>query len=284
MLSTQHLLSSLSSPIMPRHQVSQNTLSPGCAIMIMGCMSLIESDLPGDSSDDLGIFLLTLGLDIYNAQQQSGTRYGPWGKYRANRAKLIIDDLLGLGTSDREFKMWLRINRSSFFQLLDLIKDGPVFHLTGQKPQMPVKYQLAAFLARHGRDPAMKIKTPSRKEQRKLKQYAQDEGFPGAIDAVDGTPLDLKLQKNSVAFRTRKKTWGLNMQAVVDWDGKFISYDLGWPGCMPDVTMWKESHLWLHRDSYLSPDEWLIGDQAYPLTIFLITMFRDGQWDAPGNA
>ncbi|KDN47372.1 hypothetical protein RSAG8_03512, partial [Rhizoctonia solani AG-8 WAC10335] len=278
---------------MPRHQASRNALSLGCAVMLIGCISLMESNSPGDLSDDLGVSLLTLGLNVFKVQQRSGMRYGPRGKYKTDRIKFIIDGLLSPEMSDREFKAWLRINRNSFFRLLDLIKDDPVFHSTGQKPQMPVKYQLATFFTHHGWDPAMKIKTvlgvsegsvynhtyrvvkalrrlkplylawPSRKERSALKRHAQNEGFPGAIGAIDGTLLDLKIkpQKNAVAFRTRKKTWGLNMQAVVDWDGKIISYDLGWPGCTPDVTVWKESHLWLHRDTYLSRDEWLIRDR-----------------------
>lgn len=52
------------------------------------------------------------------------------------------------------------------------------------------------------------------------------------------------------------------MQGIVDFDGKFISYDLGWPGCTNDLTVWKRSHIWIHRDEYMAPDEWVMADQG----------------------
>ncbi|KDN32976.1 hypothetical protein RSAG8_13935, partial [Rhizoctonia solani AG-8 WAC10335] len=110
LLSTNNF--SWSSRVMPRHQASRNALqlSSGCTIRLMCCISLVESDLPGDLSDDLGIFLLTLGLDVLKAQRQSGTHYGPQGKYKTNKVKVIIDGLFSPETSDREFKAWLGRN------------------------------------------------------------------------------------------------------------------------------------------------------------------------------
>jgi hypothetical protein len=52
------------------------------------------------------------------------------------------------------------------------------------------------------------------------------------------------------------------MQAVVDFDGKFISYDLGWPGATNDMTIWKQCHISTHRDAYFARDEYLMADKG----------------------
>ena len=38
-----------------------------------------------------------------------------------------------------------------------------------------------------------------------------------------------------------------NIQTVVDHSRRFISFDLGWPGSVPDIKIFKHSHLWSHR-------------------------------------
>lgn len=54
----------------------------------------------------------------------------------------------------------------------------------------------------------------------------------------------------------------MNIQVIVTFDGRIISYELGWPGCTPDVTILKNSHFWIHRDDYLSPGEWVMADSG----------------------
>jgi hypothetical protein len=49
------------------------------------------------------------------------------------------------------------VERESFWYLVDLIKTDPIFHTgTPLKPQRPVMYQLATFLALVGAEPAIK--------------------------------------------------------------------------------------------------------------------------------
>jgi hypothetical protein len=125
---------------------------------------------------------------------------------------------------------------------------------------------------------------PNEVERDKLKTHYYDKGFPGAIGAMDGTyiPLVDKLREDPMSYWCRKKFWAVrglehmvmgssimtaylmqfNMQAVADFQGRFISYDFGWPGSVPDVSVWKESHLWLHCDNYLRQDEWLMADKG----------------------
>ena len=48
------------------------------------------------------------------------------------------------------------MDRDSFWSLCDIIKDDPIFMSRGRKPQQPVHFQLAAFLARMGALSAVK--------------------------------------------------------------------------------------------------------------------------------
>ncbi|KAG8723043.1 hypothetical protein FRC09_004984 [Ceratobasidium sp. 395] len=59
--------------------------------------------------------------------------------------------------SERRFKEYFRVNRASFARLFDLIKEDNVLRSKGKKPQLPVKYQLAAFLGRFGAEMAGKM-------------------------------------------------------------------------------------------------------------------------------
>ncbi|KAJ7572825.1 hypothetical protein C8J56DRAFT_724866, partial [Mycena floridula] len=48
------------------------------------------------------------------------------------------------------------VDRKSFWFLHDKIKDDSVFFSTSNRPQRPVKYQLATFLCRAGAESAVK--------------------------------------------------------------------------------------------------------------------------------
>lgn len=135
------------------------------------------------------------------------------------------------------------VNRSSFFQLLELIKDDPIFVSKGRKPQMDPKYQLATYLVRYGVLPGVKVSTllqmsegsvynhsqrvvlafrklkalyvswPTADERVELRTASQALGFPGAIGALDGSLLRLldKPRQNPMAYRCRKKIWAVSL-------------------------------------------------------------------------
>ncbi|KAB5589640.1 hypothetical protein CTheo_6913 [Ceratobasidium theobromae] len=205
---------------------------------------------------------------------------------------MYIDFLLE-ESSERLFKSWFRVNRKSFHRLIKLIENDSVFRPKGKKPQTPVKYQLATFLVRYGNLTGTKVATtleisegrlwgeflhwPNKEERAELKAESYMNRFPGAIGVVDGTyiPLVDKPREDPMSYRCHKKFWVFNMQAVVDFQGHFISYDFGWPGSVPDVSVWKKSHLWLHRNSYLGQDEWLMGDKGYALSRYLILPYDE---------
>ncbi|KAL5632917.1 hypothetical protein ACGC1H_005763 [Rhizoctonia solani] len=112
----------------------------------------------------------------------------------------------------------------------------------------------------------------------------QAAGFPGAVGVVDGSliPLKSRPRNNPWSYWSRKKSYALAMQAVVDFQGRFISFDIGWPGSTNDTTMWKMSHIWRQRHLYFNIDEWIMADKGYPISAYTIRLFAE--YDITGDA
>ncbi|QRW13271.1 DDE superfamily endonuclease [Ceratobasidium sp. AG-Ba] len=233
-------------------------------------------------------------------------RFGPRGPYRKRDWVAEIDQIFQ-NESARNFKSWLRIDRTSFDRLLHLIKDNKVFQSDGKKPQLPVHYQLAVYLIRYGYTTGTKtgskinvsegsvykcckrvthalralrsayVRWPTNEEKQDIKLYYQECGFPGAIGSVDGTYIQLldKPKFRPMAYYCRKKFWAVSMMVVASPDGRILFYDLGWPGSMADVTIWKQCHLWQHRDAYLARSEWLFADKGYSLSQYMMMPFQE---------
>jgi hypothetical protein len=124
------------------------------------------------------------------------------------------------------------VSCSSFFHLVSLIQDDCVFLSKGKKPQAPVKYQLTAYLFRHGATTGTRVgmnlqvlegsihnycthvvrafrwlkgaylRWPSDNEKQTIKTESQAMGFPGAIGSVDGTYIQMlnKPQENPMSY------------------------------------------------------------------------------------
>ena len=52
------------------------------------------------------------------------------------------------------------------------------------------------------------------------------------------------------------------MQAVCDHNGIFTDYDLGWPGCVQDSTVFKLSDVWIERAIRFASDEYILVDKG----------------------
>ena len=49
----------------------------------------------------------------------------------------------------------------------------------------------------------------------------------------------------------------------------------GWPGCTHDARVLRNSDLYQNAERFFMPNKFIIGDSAYPLCDWLITVFRD---------
>ncbi|PPQ80935.1 hypothetical protein CVT24_012866 [Panaeolus cyanescens] len=174
-----------------------------------------------------------------------------------------------LQSPDRYFRQMFRLGRDTFDELVARLNQDPIFHVPGRKPQRHVKYQLACFLIRYGLrgsdtlDVARKLSIghgtvfiycsrvsralrrlgrqvlsfPSKERQDEIAVEIQAKtGLPGCIGSVDGSLIELTEEPivNGHVYYTRKKFYGINIQATVDHERRFTSFELGWPGSVPD--------------------------------------------------
>nr|AGC14732.1 hypothetical protein [Lentinula edodes] len=174
------------------------------------------------------------------------------------------------------------MGRDAFWHLHDLIAADAAFQSTANRPQRPVRYQLATFLCRVGAETAVKTASVMAVAEGSVYNYVQcvigairrlrsdylpwpgearrhfisekfaEQGFPGCLGTADGCLFRLTNQPlvNPYAYWCRKKFYAVSliMQATVDHRGVFTLHELGWPGFVQD---------------------------RYPLTKFTIRPFND---------
>ncbi|KDQ09814.1 hypothetical protein BOTBODRAFT_82826, partial [Botryobasidium botryosum FD-172 SS1] len=200
-----------------------------------------------------------------------------------------------------------RMTRESFWHLHSLIQDDPLFLSRGNRAQRPVKYQLTAFLIRFGGETLVKtadtlsiaegtaynyvrhvsksfrnirgdhLSWPGLARCEFLSNEMAPYGFPGCIGIVDGSLIRLAdmPRANGMAYFCRKKFYALAIQAVCDHHGIFTLYEMGWPGSVHDVTIFRQSHIWKEKEKHFRDYEYLLADKGYPLTKFTVRPFAE---------
>ncbi|OCB86821.1 hypothetical protein A7U60_g5994 [Sanghuangporus baumii] len=254
-----------------------------------------------DLDDITGIIVAYEACRLLSGRQ--GISRGP---YDASHSEDFLENLLHKST-DRRFKAYFRVDRTSFTRLNDLIKNHDVFISTGKRPQRPSWYQLAVFLLRYGLTHTEKaaeeasiaegtvylycmrvahafrhirpqfLTWPDIARRAVLKARMGEDGFPGCIGMIDGTliPLAIKPVKDGELYFCRKKFYAVILQAVCDDTLRFLEFDLGWPGNVQDSTVFRESGIWRRKGEHFQHDEFLLADKGYPLTKFTIRPFTD---------
>lgn len=102
-------------------------------------------------------------------------------------------------------------------------------------------------------------------------------GIPHCVGMLDGTLIRLTEMPeiNGLSFICCKKYPAINVQAVVDHEKHFIAIELGWPGSISDVTMWKKSHIWQRRTEYFAGNMLLLADKGYLLLPNILRPFTE---------
>ena len=108
-------------------------------------------------------------------------------------------------------------------------------------------------------------------------------GLPNVVGAIDGSHISIKAPHvNHEDYFNRKQNYSMNLQGVVDADGKFIDVSTGWPGSIHDARVLRLSTLYRRAENDLILNEpvrhingvtvrpLLIGDSAYPLLTWLV--------------
>ncbi|KAI0037464.1 hypothetical protein FA95DRAFT_1619051 [Auriscalpium vulgare] len=204
------------------------------------------------------------------------------------------------------------MGRTTFDKVVHVLESNPIFQSTGRKPQRPVRHQLGCFLMRYGRrgsdtlDAAEKMGIGlgtvflyCRRVTRALREIGllvvswgdaarrqatadavfAKSGLPDCIGMLDGSLIRLtEAPANSGAlFYCRKKFPAINIQAVVDELCRFINFEMGWPGSVPDVSLWKQSWVWRHRQELFDGEQYVFADKGSMfhshLTVHLLIPF-----------
>lgn len=100
--------------------------------------------------------------------------------------------------------------------------------------------------------------------------------FPNACGAIDGTYIYIRRPKASIqqAYFSRKKRHAINVQAIVDHNGKFISVFTGTPGSRNDPSVLRESDVYLNSFKTIPKGYFILGDAGYPALPWLMASYK----------
>nr|XP_022311849.1 protein ANTAGONIST OF LIKE HETEROCHROMATIN PROTEIN 1-like [Crassostrea virginica] len=100
----------------------------------------------------------------------------------------------------------------------------------------------------------------------------------GVIGFIDGTHVRLSSAiKGDRDFYNRKGYPSMQVQCVVDHEMKFTNVYTGWPGCVHDARVLRNSALYREAEAgnLILQDHHIFGDSAYPLQNWLVTPFKN---------
>ena len=104
-------------------------------------------------------------------------------------------------------------------------------------------------------------------------------GLPNVIGAIDCTHINIECPDVSHAgdYFDRKRSYSIQIQAVVDSHMKYLDIVAGWPGSVHDSRIYSLSKMHLRRPEVFNGpavfvngfqvSEYLIGDGGYPLNV-----------------
>ena len=128
-----------------------------------------------------------------------------------------------------------------------------------------------------------------RELDRVMQKFELKHDLPQVAGVIDGTHIKIKAPKEEhEAYYNRKQCYSLVLQAVTDSECRFLDDSVGYPGSIHDARVFQRSEL--HRRiiagdimgvtrviNHVNVRPYLVGDTAYPLSLFLLTAFQGGR-------
>lgn len=113
-----------------------------------------------------------------------------------------------------------------------------------------------------------------------------DKVFHRCIGFLDGSIIVLQTKPliDPEAYFSRKKNYGFNLQAICDWDGRFIHASMGYTASTHDSTAFKNSGIYKNQTFFFQPEEYLLADKGYALERHIIVSFKEPLSRLPTNS
>ena len=282
-------------------------------------------ELQSDPDSDTGSLedLMDLQVQAQLADVEAKCYLKPRKKYRDTGKDAFFDrDMEEEDSNDEDSHPWLtdeeflqkyRIHRESFKDLVNRIRDHPVFRTAKKRPQRKVEYQVLVLLHYLGtsgsgannprcrnlfgigrgttelyKRRAIKairslandaIHWPNDAERKEiaLRMYAKFD-IVNCVGVADGTLFPLTFAPQSMDapdYHGRKFQWSMTCMIVNDDNRKVRDYLAGWPGSVHDSRVYSSMHQAIHSDEYFSNDRYcLIGDSAFTNSTTMVAAFK----------
>jgi len=106
-------------------------------------------------------------------------------------------------------------------------------------------------------------------------EWSRKTGFIHPVAAIDGSHIPIKRpQHNWESFFSRKHEYGVQCQAVVDSEGLFIDFNVGYTAAAHDSRVFHNSSFAAKAPSLIPPGYYVLGDSAYPNKPWLLTTYK----------
>ncbi|OXA46779.1 protein ANTAGONIST OF LIKE HETEROCHROMATIN PROTEIN 1 [Folsomia candida] len=210
--------------------------------------------------------------------------------------------------AEREFKENLRVSRTDFGRILNIISPYEGFSNIEPGKQFPIAIQLAVALFRFGVngtgasysklaqkfgigngtvDAITKrvikaivsvekewIYWPDETEREKLAELCPQ--LPGCIGIVDGSHINLEEApiNDPQSYFSRKMRYSIHLQGICDAELRLRHILVGYPGSVHDARVFANCDIAKHPENYFNLGQWIAGDSAYKLQPYLITTLR----------
>ncbi|GLV40906.1 uncharacterized protein CBL_08480 [Carabus blaptoides fortunei] len=119
------------------------------------------------------------------------------------------------------------------------------------------------------------ITWPTAERRIEIERYFRQNGFPGAVGAIDGTHIRIdKPTNDSDSYLNRKHFYSIQAQVVCDNRRRIIAVFIGFPESVHDSRILRSSPL-LDTLPEKCQGGYILGDSGYPCLRQLLTPYRD---------
>ena len=130
------------------------------------------------------------------------------------------------------------------------------------------------------------LQWPDAEERKHISSTIQQVfGFPGCVGITDGTliPLAFRPTANPEDYWTRKGSFAVNALITCDHLARMRHVVIGWPGCVHDNRVFRNSSLNTKRRTHFSYGEYLLGDSAFKASNIMVPAFKKTPGAEMGN-